>query len=180
MASVVQILLETEPEHILPAFKRWVDEQRALGARLVILEGLPGAGKSTLTRTAGEGGIDLDEFLPDAQTDGETSWLDLVLAGGAINAVCAKLSQHNVVVVCGVQAAPALEAVARELGSDAVRRVYIKRVTVLNGQVFWDDGVGLLEHAATSRPYFKSIYEHHGRERPWHSADLVIERVDRD
>ena len=175
---MVQFLPETEPENILPAFKRWVDEQGTLGAKLIIVDGLPGAGKSTLTSAAGEAGIDLDDYLPKAQTDGQTSWLDLVLAGGAMSAVRAKLSQHNVIVVCGAQASPALEVIAGELGSGAVRRVYIKRVTVHNGHTSWDDGTGLLEHAAASPPYFKSIYEHHGREQPWSAADLVIERVD--
>lgn len=59
-----------------------------------------------------------------------------------------------------------------------VKRVYLKRVKVYGDYVCWDDGQGLLDHAARSNAYFLSIYEYHGSEEPWATADLVIQRTE--
>ena len=63
------------------------------------------------------------------------------------------------------------------LGQLAVRRVYLKLMSKSGGVIEWLDGNDILEHAAGSEAYWRSIYEHHGNDKPWASADLIIERV---
>ncbi|HPV23747.1 MAG TPA: hypothetical protein PLJ65_06210 [Casimicrobium sp.] len=65
-----------------------------------------------------------------------------------------------------------------EKKAEQVKRVYLKRVTAYGDYVCWDDGQGLQAHAAESNAYFRSIYQFHGNEKPWTTADLVIERIE--
>ena len=57
------------------------------------------------------------------------------------------------------------------------RRVYLKEMSKSGEVVEWLKGKGLLERAETCEPYWRSIYEHHGRDNPWLCANQVIERV---
>ena len=57
------------------------------------------------------------------------------------------------------------------------RRVYLKEMSKSGEVVEWLKGKGLLERAETNEPYWRSIYEHHGRDHPWLCANQVIERV---
>jgi hypothetical protein len=140
---------------------------------MVILDGLPGAGKSHLLKQLGRRAVDLDDFLPTSKTDGAIPWTTLVTQGGALKAIRRELETGCPLVVGGAAASVVLKPL---LDDYSALRAYIKRVTQVNGVTFWDDGYGLAAQAANSLPYFKSIYEFHATE-PWTEADLIIERI---
>ena len=152
-------------------FLNWVSDQ---GVDVIVLDGLPGAGKSHLLKQLGTLAVDLDDFLPTSETDGEISWTTLVIGGGALEAIRRRLDGNRPLVVGGAAASAVLESL---LADYSALRAYIKRVTQVNGVKSWDDGDGLAAHAIKSPPYFRSIYEFHATE-PWARADLIIERID--
>ena len=162
-----------------PEFEVWLEKQKTSGVALVIIDGLMGAGKSTLLKCLGTRGIDLDDFLPKNETDGNTSWPALVIAGGAIATIETKMQEHEIVVVAGVAASSVVEELTKHLPRSKLKRVYQRRITETNGYHMWDDGRDLMEHAKRSNPYFRSIYEFHGAQRPWEVADLVVDRIER-
>lgn len=175
-----QICWRLENAEISGQFLEWAATQRADGVQLIVLEGLLGSGKSHLLSAAGETGIDLDDFLPKGDGDEIVPWTNYVLAGGCLNSTRSALRDRGFAIVGGAVAWPVLQPIVAEIAAKGVRRTYLKRVTEHNGHVVWGDGEGLLDHAAASAPYFRSIYEYHGRDMPWLFADLVVERIDRD
>lgn len=171
--------LRLSDREIIPSFLEWATNQRGSGVRLICVEGLPLAGKSWLLQgslDAGFRGIELDCFLrkPACST---TSWVEQVKAGGAIQSIRAALDSCDCVLVEGPAVWPLVMPEVEGLGQSAVRRVYLKEMSKAGGIIEWLEGEGLLDHAARSNSYWRSIYEHHGSDRPWLSADLIIERV---
>lgn len=161
----------------------WLQIELRNGVRLVCIEGLMGAGKSHLLSSldsfAGCCKIELDQFLPTDAHAG-TPWLKHVVNGGAEEAIHNALEQSNVVIVDGVVAWPILVAAASELGSDKVRRIYVKRMSKAGDCVYWFDGEQLKsQQTATNRPeYFSSVDRYHLQEEPWKKSDIVVERLD--
>ena len=171
--------LRLSDREIIPSFLEWATNQRDCGARLICVEGLPGAGKSRLLKGSLDAdfrGIELDCLLRQTACH-TTSWVEQVKAGGAIQSIRAALDSCDCVLVDGPAVWPLVMPVVEDLGQSAVRRVYLKRMSIGGGVIEWLEGEGLLDHAARSNAYWQSIYEHHGSDRPWLSADLIIERV---
>lgn len=168
------------PEHLL----RWLGELRRAGVEIAVLEGLPGAGKTTIMTALKQAFvrwwvIELDDFLQRPEDQGR-AWSDIVLERGA-GVALSKWSAEGVTLVEGAAAWPVVRSWME--GRDPaprIARAYLKRVTRLGETIFWDDGEGLLEHAKQHERFFASIYEYHGRETPWLTADVVFERIDND
>lgn len=166
-------------DEIAVAFERWAIEQSAAGVRLMALEALPGAGKSRMQKAlpAGFHAIDLDRFLPTPPSL-VTPWLKQVEDGGAIDAIRTTLSSCDCLVVAGAESWWAVSKVADLIGADAVRRIYLMRMSSRGGVIGWSDGEKLLKGIVTRSPNIQSVYQYHKETMPWVFADLIIERID--
>lgn len=162
--------------------RKWLNHLKIDGFDLAVLEGLPGAGKSSIVeRFVRELDlpcwiVELDKFLEKQELQ-ERSWADTVIARGALSAI-SKWASEGLTLVEG----PASWVVARawiaEHAPDArVARGYLKAVSEVGGVTFWDAGDGLREHARVHQRFMASIYEYHADERPWTTADVVFQRI---
>jgi hypothetical protein len=145
----------------------------------VALEGLPGAGKSHVLKSAGSYGfpaIELDLCLPDPFRD-DVPWAEAISKHGGVTAVQAAMSGPGLVIAEGPAAWIALEAVIGGVGRPNVRLAYMRRISTSGGAAEWVDIWGVRKHAADSNRFFGSIYEHHA-EAPWERADVIFERLD--
>jgi hypothetical protein len=177
--------INTPSSKIRAAFGGWLQSEWRSGARLIVLEGLRGAGKTTLTKlpfsvdARKSVNISIDNFCRDV-TPLKFSYSEAVDQSALRKAMPAKLgSASPLVVVEGPVAWPLIEPIvaAEFLERDCVRRVYLKRMMHLKPD-FWVDG-DLLENRDRWRPtgFDRSIYSYH-EQRPWFDADLVLERVE--
>ena len=161
-------------------FGEWLATEWAAGARLVIIEGLMGAGKSKLTERAFVLGtqpstsIMLDDFL-DKPIPEDTEYMDAINIERTRTNIMAALESAPLVIVEGPMAWLVVQRVFPEIASDEVRRVYLKRMSSIRPDD-WDDLEFVQEH---ERPtvYTRSIDRYHVTERPWLQADLILERV---
>ena len=167
---------------VVPLFMTWATVQRKSGVRLICMEGLSCAGKSWLRKhflNKNFRSVELDSFLPKPAQH-TTSWIEQVNAIDAVQFIRSALGECDCVFVEGPVVWPVVTPVVQDLGRSVVRRVYLKRVLNRGGVVYWDAGEGLLELAETRAQYPKSILEYHGNNRPWCSADLIIERMEEE
>lgn len=174
----MQTTLRLFDHQIARSFLDWAAKQRESGVRLICVEGLPCSGKSWLLKKALDAkfrGIELDRLLPK-DAPASISWVDQVRAGGAVQSILDALDECDCVVVDGPAAWLVVEPVVEKLGRPAARRLYLKEMSIGGGLIEWDEDEPL-KRAATCEPYWRSIYEHHGKDRPWLHADLIIERV---
>lgn len=168
-------VLRVRSDEIVSEFRKWLPNQAPLS--LVVIEGLPSAGKSTLLEglTDVATRIELDKLLI-ANGPNDVAWSDRVRGeGGLREKLQSALGSHRLVVVEGPAAWPVVEE-AHSLPRSEVRRVYLKRLSMSGGVPSWLDGDGLAEHAAGCAPYYRDIYEYHASE-PWRLADLIVERL---
>ena len=99
----------------------WLQAQPAV--RLVVIEGLPGAGKSHLIKQI-EGlhpCLELDEIL-DRPVPNEVPWTEAATLAGAAEALSELLARHPLVIVEGPAAWPVIASVAAK-HEPAVRRI---------------------------------------------------------
>ena len=177
--------INTRSSKIRAAFEGWLQSEWRSGARLIVLEGLPKSGKTTLTKrpfridARRSVNIEIDRFFPHNVDLQRLSYVEAINRSALDRDMRAKLgSASPVVVVEGPVAWPLIESIAAEfLERDCVRRVYLKRMLHLKPD-FWVDE-DLLEDPARWRPtnFDRSIYRYHAQ-RPWCDVDLVLERVE--
>lgn len=175
-----QIIRATDGE-IADVVLRWLGELRRAGVELAVLEGLPGTGKSTILSRLKQAFVswyvvELDDFLHAAE-DQSRAWAELVTERGAREAI-GKWAAEGVTLVEGAAAWPVVRDWANNLPArPKIARAYLKQVTCHGDVVLWDDGEDLLPHAKRHERFLGSIYEYHGLERPWETADVVFERI---
>jgi hypothetical protein len=158
------------------AFRNWCDERRAEGVKLIVLEGFPTSGKTTLAQAAG--GVDLDDWRPSRDDVDEITWVEHVTSGDAVWRVRESIAKDGFVVVAGVAAWPAMADIVNALRDQEVRRVFVKRVTFANGHKFWDEALDFGDPVEQFGRYIGSYYSYLAEDKPWCVADLVIERVE--
>ena len=154
-------------------FEDWVASERAAGARLLVLEGAMGSGKSDLTKepiVVGDrqsANIAVDHFARGARN----SVKRVPLAA----AMKASLAMSPVVIVQGAMVWPLVQGIVEEIGAARVRRVYLKRMKWSNPDR-WHDGSQFLEAAAPRHlgEYSNSIDRYHRDHQPWRCADLIF------
>jgi len=168
---------------IREVFGRWLAAQCTAGVRLVVLEGLIGAGKSRLTEqpfaiaTGQSVNIELDGFLRNP-VNHNTEHMDAMDIDAANAAIREAYRTATIVVAEGPMAWPVVQSILQEIPSGEVRRAYLKRMSSSHPDL-WHNGEFLYE---CERPtiYGRSIDRYHAHERPWLLADVVFERIGQD
>ena len=151
--------------------------------RIVVLEGAMMSGKSCLTKEPLALGsrqsvnIEVDGLARQAGNEGyiaavRRDTLDAAIRDG--------LAASPTVIVQGAIVWPLVQGVVGEISLGAVRRVYLKRMKRTTPD-HWRDARQFLEPSALPRflgEVGNSIDRHHAEQRPWLSADLVLERIE--
>jgi hypothetical protein len=153
-------------------FRDWLVSVRVEGIRLVLIEGLPSAGKSSLRDTlpGGAAWLEIDEIY--RRSLGDADWLTTVLALGVVAEVEHLSKLHSLVIADGVEAWRALEGRV----DLPTRRVYVVRLDSHGDDA---DRLDLLDPEFTSTG-LADAYRHHNDDAPWQRADLRIWRTLRD
>lgn len=176
-----QTVIRCQSADVLPVFARWLTAESA--ARLVVLEGAMMSGKSWLTKeplTLGSHqsvNIEVDGLT--RQTNNE-SYVAAVRHDLLDAAIREGFAASPTVIVQGAIVWPLVQAVVDEISLSAVRRVYLKRMKRTTPD-HWRDAHQFLEPNAPPRflgEVGNSIDRHHAKQRPWLSADLVLERIE--
>ena len=163
-------------------FEGWVASESAAGARLIILEGAMMSGKSCLTKqplTLGSRqsvNIEVD----DLTRQGNEGYVAAVRRDALDAAIRDGLAVSPTVIVQGAIVWPLVQAMVGEISLDTVRRVYLKRMKRTTPD-HWRDARQFLEPSPPPRflgEVGNSIDRHHAEQRPWLSADLVLERIE--
>jgi hypothetical protein len=169
---------------IRAAFEDWLQSECQSGARLIVLQGLTGSGKTTLSErpfSIGAGksvNIEIDQFCRQYIPLRGLRYLQAIDQAALRTRVRAALDSGSpAVVVEGPVAWPLIARIARA-DLQRVRRVYLKRMMRLKPD-FWVDE-DFLKDPARWPPldFHRSIYQYHARQRPWRDADLVLERIE--
>jgi hypothetical protein len=173
---------------IRAAFEGWLQSECLSGARLIVLEGLTGSGKTTLSErpfSIGAGksvNIGIDQFCRQFIPLKGVRYFEAVDRAALRTAVRAALASASpVVVVEGPVSWPLIARIAgANLQRDCIRRVYLKRMMRLKPDLWVDED--FLKDPARWPPsdFHRSIYQYHARRRPWRDADLVLERIEDD
>jgi hypothetical protein len=164
-------------------FEGWVASESAAGARLVVLEGAMMSGKSFLTGeplTLGSRqsiNIEVDGLTRQTNNEG---YIAAVRRDALDAAIRDGLAASPTVIVQGAIVWPLVQAVVGKVSLGAVRRVYLKRMKRTTPD-HWRDARQFLE--PNQPPRFlgevgNSIDRHHAEQRPWLSANLVVERIE--
>jgi hypothetical protein len=172
-------LIQAPSSTIRAAFKNWLATAWRAGARLVVLEGLMAAGKTTLTKPLRVGAgrsvsISIDQFWRHDTPLSGVDYVDAVDRQALQARLRARLaSVAPIIVVEAPVAWPLVEPIA-EVARDRIRRVYLKRMMHSN----WIDE-DFLADASHWPPidFHRSIYQYHAERKPWLDADLVLERI---
>jgi hypothetical protein len=165
------------------AFASWLATECRLGARLIVLEGLTGTGKTTLTkRPFSVGGrrsqnIEIDQFFPEMFPI-TRKYADAINRQALqVRLRAALASAAPAVVAEGPMAWPLVEPIA-DVPRDQIRRVYLKR-TMYSKPNFWIDEDFLNDpNRWPPTDFRRSIFRYHAEHRPWLDADLVLERIE--
>jgi hypothetical protein len=166
-------------------FEGWVASWSAAGVRLVVLEGAMMSGKSFLTQqplTLGRCqsiNIEVDGLTRQTNNEG---YIAAVRRDALDAAIRDGLATSPTVIVQGAIAWPLVQAEVDEISLGVVRRVYLKRMMRTTPD-HWRDAHQFLDPNALPRFFGEvgnSIDRHHTEQRPWLSADLVLERVEAD
>jgi len=167
---------------IRAAFEQWLASEYRAGTRLVVLEGHMQSGKTTLTKEpfvldAGPSlNLELDDFRK--QPIPEIAYIDTIDRTALANRLRVALASAPVVIVQGAIAWPLVEPIAPAVGHGGIRRVYLKRM-MRNKPDFWVDEDFICDPALLpSHEPRRSIHLYQAEQRPWLSADLVLERIE--
>jgi hypothetical protein len=179
-----QAVIRCQSADVLTAFERWLTAESAGDIWLVILEGAMLSGKSSLTKEPislderQTTCIGVDQFVRD-DADNDQGYLDNVKRAPLAAAIQAGLATSPIVIVEGAMVWPLVQGIIEEVGSDRVRRVYLKRMKWSEPDR-WHDGSQFIEAAAPRYlgEYSNSIDRYHRDHQPWRAADLVLERIE--
>jgi hypothetical protein len=163
-------------------FEGWVASESAAGVSLIVLEGAMMSGKSCLTeKPLTLGGRQSVNIEVDGLTwQGSHGYIAAVRRVALDAAIREGLAASPTVIVQGAIVWPLVQAVVDEVSLGAVRRVYLKRMKRTTPD-HWRDGRQFLEPNPPRRflgEVGNSIDRHHAEQRPWLSADLVLERIE--
>jgi hypothetical protein len=164
-------------------FEGWVASESAAGARLIVLEGAMGSGKSCLTREPiilgdrQSANIRVDHFIHNASND--EGYLDGVKHVRLAAAMQAGIAGSPIIIVEGAVVWPLAQNIVDEISAARVRRAYLKRMKWSNPDR-WHDASQFLEATPPRHlgEYSNSIDRYHRDQQPWLSADLVLERIE--
>jgi hypothetical protein len=181
----LRAVIRKPTSEIRAVFEKWLATESRTGARLVVLEGLMGSGKTTLTNRPFRFGtrrslnIEIDQFFQeDTFMSPRSTYLDAINKQALqANFRAALASAAPTIVIEGPMAWPLVEPIA-EMPRDRIRRVYLKRMMRLKPD-FWIDQNYLADPSHWPPTAFhRSIYQYHAERRPWVEADLVLERIE--
>lgn len=176
-----QEIIRAHSSDIRAEFERWVAGEWSNGARLVILEGLMGSGKSRLTKAViGQRlmTIELDKFLC-RPVHPDTEYIAAIDIEAVTIALREALRPSPLVIAEGPMAWPVTARARAEIPAGAIRRVYLKRMSSRNPNDW--EALEFAQHEVKGRgEYFLSIDRYHVSEQPWLLADLILERTGRD
>jgi hypothetical protein len=164
-------------------FEGWVASASAAGARLIVLEGAMGSGKSCLTKEPiilgdrQSANVHVDHFIHNASND--EGYIDGVKPVPLAAAVQAGLATSPIIIVEGAVVWPLVQNIVDKISAARVRRAYLKRMKWSNPDR-WHDASQFLEAASPRHlgEYSNSIDRYHRDRQPWHTADLVLERIE--
>jgi hypothetical protein len=156
------------------AFAQWLERMRAARVQLVVLEGMLDAGKADLTR-GHPFAVEADRFLRRAVAP-ETPYPEAVDQRALRSAILRALDAFPLSVVEGPMVWPLLRPLPVE--RLRVRRVYLKRMMHRQPDVWQDERAIASRDLWPRRAFKRSIVRYHHDERPWHAADLVLERIE--
>lgn len=157
---------------IRPYFQRWVSE-RTSAKTLLTIEGLWGAGKTTLSESIGvkqSALLALDDYGKSDVLHSTQPYIKQLKERGALVDLSARLRQHRMVVVEGLVAAPLVSAI--DLSEHVHYAVYVLRLS--KGD--WDECNCDILRSIESPPLNESILRYHCIERPWLHSDLILAR----
>jgi len=175
-----QQTVRAKSSEIRDVFGRWLSAEWAVGARIVVLEGLMGSGKSMLTKqsfalgTQQSMSVEVDHFLRKP-VDPNTAYMDAIDVEAASASILTALRQSPLVIIEGPMAWPVAQRALQEVGECDVRRVYLKRMSSTRPDA-WDDFEFLQEYERPTA-YGRSVDQYHATEQPWVRADLILERI---
>lgn len=166
----------------------WLTVRMQAGSTLLVIEGLPQSGKTTLAAALGHSLpaslVHLDDVLPKGELFQE-SWIDAVIRfGGRERLIAAVTAQPNVVIIEGACAGEIVRRTNLQPGPHVT--IYTKRLSRSGGVVEWNDGSWLNRAADLSElgivraPFMQSIDDYHHQHQPWLTADLVVARIDEE
>jgi hypothetical protein len=165
------------------AFARWLSTECRAGARLIVLEGLTGSGKTTLTKRpflVDGKNIEIDQFFPeDTFIPLGTTYLNAINQQSLHAQLRTALASAAPVVVAeGPMVWPLIELLADMPPRDHIRRVYLKRMMHLQPDIWVAED--FLNNPKRWPPigFHRSIWRYHAEHRPWLDADLVLERIE--
>ena len=174
-------VLHVSSAEIRSAFERWLNQA---GARLVILEGLTGTGKTTLAAqpfvlgsSLQSANIDLDDFLR-RPVPCATPYVNAIDCPKLYSEIKTAIASSSLVVALGAVVAPIVDPAITSLATNSIKSVYLKRMMRIRPDLWADEDFILDPKYWPPTNFHRSIYEYHAQQRPWLSADLVIERVE--
>lgn len=179
----MQLIIRGSGDEILPPLQAWVRQRLLEGVKLIAFIGLPRAGKTQLmgkTAPADAVAIDLDDYLA-RPVPAEIGWSERVKQQGGYAAVERALAGGATVLTAGLMSS--LEEI--ECRGVEARLIYVKALNLLpSGEPVWS--VGDFEHLRKYEgeipprpPFVTSVLTAHERDRPWETADVVVERIKR-
>jgi len=179
---VVQIVLRGTPDELAAKVAQEMQSRDRRRLCTVIIEGLPGCGKSTLGRELSIRlnalHIELDDFLADP-SDTKTPWHQKVIEGGA-RAGIRRSEGATIQIIEGVSSSRVVPTDI--LGAQETVRIYAKRMSLLaDAGVFdWLDGHLLQagEWDSCDKPTLNAEYVFHRTTELWKSAHIVVEVIE--
>jgi hypothetical protein len=182
--SIVTQIIQASSNEVRAAFEQWLASQIENGVRVVVLEGITGAGKTTLTEQPFALGasrqsinIELDDFLRRPVGPG-TPYVDAIDRKKLRAAIDAAVVSSPLVVIQGAIAWPIVQPAMLTLSEACIRRAYLKRMMSSRPEIWQDEDAILDPDLWPSTDYHRSIYRYHSDQQPWLTAELIIERAE--
>jgi hypothetical protein len=157
----------------------WLNDNLKPSVNMILIEGLPYSGKSTLHASLSLDDackFEFDQYLP-SPCSAETRWIDYILQSKAIRAIENSCATRSRTLIEGPAAGFLLQELSPKPDRHNMLRIYIKEMSTSVGQITWFGREFLKDFAAERRPFWRSVYDHHDVDKPWMQADLVIERI---
>ena len=172
-------VIRAEDSRLKALVSDWLNDNLKPSVNMIVIEGLPCSGKSTLQANLSIDDaykFELDQYLP-SPCSAETKWIDHILQSKAIRDIENSCAARSRTLIEGPAAGLLLQELSPKPDRQNILRIYIKEMSTSGGQITWFGHEFLKDFAAERRPFWKSIYDHHHVDKPWMQADLVVERI---